>query len=63
MTLFHGKRKILVKLSEAERRVLRHGVTPGCPMCEEGKKSLEEKGYTLPSDWQGAVLNPQKESS
>jgi hypothetical protein len=28
-------------LSEAEKRVLAHGVTPGCPLCEEAERKLE----------------------
>lgn len=30
-------------LGEAERRVLKHGFTPGCPMCEEAIDSITDR--------------------
>ena len=34
----------VVVLDEAEQRVMKHGMTPGCPLCAEAVLSLQDKG-------------------
>lgn len=37
-------KQLLDNFDEAERRVIKHGVVPGCPLCAEAAQRLDPKG-------------------